>query len=990
LINIDNIGEYKIQKKLLEYKGKNPYIIKIKNKFKTSGKQVLTQNQITYIENNYDKEPILINRVVAISDFLGESLKEQHNLSFIPKKILIGHILADNEKTYHATVKFTTKQLKSEMVFLPKTQILDDPYYEEANIDVDFEKYEKIDKFNNIDGTLGRKVLEKQKDGIKFLLTRNGAILADQMGSGKCLSINELVYTPNGLKIISDLKVGDYVIGSNGVKTKVIGVYPQKELKKMYKITFNDGYSVKCTDDHLWTVSTRNGGVNSNKYYNKSITLSVEQMLDKDLIIETTGIGKNWDKKYKIKTYYKENNGNNKWQIPIVEPIKFENIYNLPIEPYLLGVILGDGHIKKNGRITAQLHKDDFYEIFDGQIINELNTTNNLKTNSIVTLKESIISLGLNGKLSDTKFIPDIYKYSSIEDRLAILQGLMDTDGHCNKTDDEKFCGTEYCSVSEQLADDVAEIVHSLGGVVRKSSKIGSYKKIDGTRVISKKAYRLNIKLPEGMNPFRLKRKANMYNTPKKYKVGRYIKNIEYLGMDKSICIKVDAENSLFTLKHGIVTHNTYQAIISAIESRAKKVLIVCPTSAKINWQRELNYLGEYDTSIVSGQKWVSAKFTIINFDILKNFHTLKGDKNDGLPPNRHIVNEGFDLCIIDEAHNLKNHKSIRGAIMKEVCVDYGIDKVWLLSGTPVANRPMDFYNLLKLIKSPIVDNWVYYARRYCAGKQINKKLKNGKIQKIWLTDGASNLEELSVKTRNILLRRLTHEFSDMPERTIIPIYHDLNSNQLATYESLWEDYMIQRALAKKKGNISKELVELSLLRKFIAMETIPKTIEIADDLIEQGEKVVIFTCYTDELNELKEYYKSNCVVHYGEMTDIEKQLSVDRFQKSDGPMVFIGNIISAGTAITLTRSSNLIFNSFDWVPGNIDQAEFRVFRIGQKNNVRIYYNLYLKTITTRMWETIKYKRGTINTILNEKCETSDNVELSQEDIEKIIDLSLN
>ena len=228
-----------------------------------------------------------------------------------------------------------------------------------------------------------------------------------------------------------------------------------------------------------------------------------------------------------FKTYYKQSNGQNKWQIPIVKPIQFENDFKLPINPYLLGVIIGDGHIGNSGYVKILLDRNDFDEIFTDQFINEGKEKNGNRINLINTIKEEIITLGLNGKLSHTKFIPDTYKYSSIEDRLAILQGLMDTDGHCMKSDKGVFLGTEYCTVSEQLADDVAEIVHSLGGIVRKKSKVGSYKKEDGTRVECKVAYRLNIKLPEGINPFRLKRKADEYNPPQKYKVGRYIKDIK-------------------------------------------------------------------------------------------------------------------------------------------------------------------------------------------------------------------------------------------------------------------------------------------------------------------------------------------------------------------------------------------------------------------------------------------------------------------------------
>lgn len=873
MINIDEIGGYSAISKLRDYKGKNPYIYKLKNKLIKDGKISLTDNQKKYILDNYDFEPILINKVVAITDYLGEAIKTQENLSFKPERLLIEYILADNEKTYHVYGKLTRKQEKSRMYFLPKNQVLDDPYFQNIDIEVDFEKYEKLDQFKNMDGTIGRKIFDKQKEGIKFLLTRNGAILADQMGSGKGLITTELAITPTGLKKFGDLKVGDKIIGSNGKSCNITGVFPQG-LKDIYKITFNDGYSITTDGSHLWSVSNKD---------NESIVLSVDQMLDKNLTIEN------------IKTYYEDN----QWYIPVVKPIYFETNHDLSVSPYIMGKLTG-----------------------------------------IDTSKD--------------KHLPIPYKYSSIENRIELLQGLMDINGYYVSYNGKY--SLLHITISERLSDDVAEIIHSLGGLVKKNNDV----RLDG-----EKLYVLDIQLPSYITPFNDVIKSSEYKPVGDNNIVRYIKNIEPCGQAETVCISVDAEDKLYVMKHGIVTHNTFQTIISAIESDAKKVLIVCPTSAKINWERELHYMQEYDTAVVSGSKYKTAKYTIINFDILKNFHTLKGEEQDGIPPSRELVNSKFDLCIIDEAHNLRNHKSIRGAIMRELCVDYGIDKVWLLTGTPVANRPMDFYNLLSLIKSPIVKDWKHYVTRYCEGKQIKTKSKGGKVKKIWLTDGASNLDELSIKTRNILLRRLTHEFSDMPEKTITPLYFDMDKNQQAEYESLWDDYIEERKRLKKKGKVEKELVELSLLRRYIAKETIPKTIELADEIIAEGNKVVIFTCFTDELQTLAEHYGKNCVTHYGEMSNTEKQQSVDRFQAEGGPMVFIGNIISAGVAITLTRANYMVFNSFDWVPGNIEQCEFRCYRIGQKNNVKIYYNLFNDTIVTRMWETIKYKQNIIDTILN-------------------------
>jgi len=971
LINLDNIKSRGALALLRKYEGKNPYLIKLKSTLVNKGKVALTVNQTKYINKFYNVDPLLINRVVEISSLLGESLKEQNNLTFTPERILVQFMLADQEKTFHIYGKLKQNQKKSQMYWLPKSLVLGDPYFEECDINVDWDKYTELD-------TLNRTPYDHQKSGVEFLLCRKGAILADDMGLGKCLSVNELTYTPTGKVKMGDLKVGDYVIGSNGKKTKVLEVHPQPK-KEMYKITFNDGYSTTCCKEHMWTVTSNNGSVNNKNRPIRYTNLTIEQMLDKDLELEQRGFGWNEKRPYKFKTYYKQSNGQNKWQIPIVKPIEFENNFTLPINPYLLGVSLGDGHIKKNGSILIELDENDFDEIFNNQMLNEIRGGLGKRRNSINILKEEIKALNLNGTLSDTKFIPYGYKYSSIEDRLSILQGLMDTDGHCMKSKNGNFTGTEYCSVSEQLTDDVAEIVHSLGGIVRKSSKIGSYKKPDGTKVMCKKAYRLNIKLPEGMNPFRLKRKADEYNTPKKYKVGRYISDITPIGEGESVCIKVDAEDSLFTINHGIVTHNTYQSIIAALECDAKKILIVCPSSMKITWEREIACFEEQSV-IISGSRWPDhiPRFTIINFDILRNFHTIgpqtlddDGNKN---PHYRNLVEQNYDLIIVDEAHKVKDHKSQRGKIINEIRLDYGINTCWLLTGTPIANRPMDFYNLLNLTKAPVADNWKFFAKRYCDGKSFYQTMKNGKKKLRWITTGASNLDELSVRTKNILLRRLKTEVLDMPDKTITTHYHSLSKRAVKEYEGLWDDYVEKRAEEGKRkiSVLSKDIVELGLLRKFIAMESIPNTIELAENALEQGQKVVIFTTFTDELEELAENFGKKCVVHNGRMSANEKQKSVDKFQNTKKTKVFIGNILSAGVGITLTEGTVVIFNSFDWVPGNNEQAEDRCYRIGQENNVSVYYQLFKNTVSIPMWYTIMGKMDVINQILGKGGEDAE------------------
>ena len=968
MINLDDIKGRSAVSILEKYTGINPYIKKMQIELKKNGKIKLTEGQTKYIVDNHETEPILVNRVVSISKFLGDELQKQENLSFTPERILVEYILADNDKVFHVYGKLKKNQEVSKMYFLPKTQVLDDPYYEEIKIDVNFDKYSKD----------GSQLYEHQKEGIKFLLTRNGCILADDMGLGKMEFVDNQLYTPYGRKRIGDTVVGDKIIGSDGLPYNVTGVYPQGT-KELYKVSFNDGYSILVGGEHLWSVSSSNSGENSKNRVNRYLTLSTNQMLDKNLIIEQKGYGWNEKRPYKFSTYYKNKNGGSKWQIPIVKPIEFSNKFNLPIEPYLLGVILGDGHNKKKS-VNFTFHIDDFDEILYGVKFNEIKSSRPTIRICNLYLENELIDLGLDNKKSYEKFIPNMYKYSSISDRLAILQGLMDTDGHVIKNKSKNkitFQGTEFATTSEQLADDVVELVQSLGGVVRKKSKVGSYTK-DGVKHLCRICYRLNIKMPKEFNPFRLKRKSIAYNTPEKYKVGRYIKNIELCGSGEAICISVDSPDKLYVTEHAIVTHNTRQSIIAALESGAKNILIVCPSSVKINWKREIEVFCD-DVTIVSGRKWDRAKFTIINYDILKNFHTLgDGKKNDDFDPvieyNRHLVNSNFDLIIADEAHALKNNKSIRGEIMYELSVKYGVERVWLLTGTPVANRPMDFYNLLRLIKSPIVDNWQYFVTRYCDARKMFRTLKNGKKKQIWITDGASNLEELSQKTKNLIIRRLKTEVLDMPEKIISPMYYELTDNEWEEYDKLWDDYLEKRNVENKTGSIQRDLVELILLRKFIAITAIQKTIELAETALENGEKVIIFTSFTDELNELAEYFGKLCVTHNGPMSDREKQKSVDSFQTNPKKKVFIGNIKSAGVGITLTQATVVIFNSFDWVPGVNEQAEDRAYRIGQKNCVNVYYQLFEKTISTRMWDVLRNKKDIISTIMGDTKLTDNEV----------------
>jgi len=424
--------------------------------------------------------------------------------------------------------------------------------------------------------------------------------------------------------------------------------------------------------------------------------------------------------------------------------------------------------------------------------------------------------------------------------------------------------------------------------------------------------------------------------------------------------IKFLIKNKKCILADDMGLGKTYQSIVAALESGSERVLIICPSSLKINWMREVQNFCD-DVSIIQGTHWNPTRFTIMNYDILKNFHTIeeRNKEYEDWELRREIADFNPDLLILDEAHYIKNHKSKRGAILKDLSKNFNCDRVWLLTGTPIANRPMDYYNLLSIIDSPVANNWVHYAKTYCEGMRFKK---GGKY--VWVTKGASNLGELSTKTKRTILRRKKEDVLDLPEKLITPVYLELQN--VDGYKSVWENYMTKRKLEGKKGNPAKDIVEMTLLRSFIAMETVPYSIEKTEEALELNKKVIIFCNFNDEMDYFLRHFGNKAVSVRGGMTDKQKQMSVDRFQEDDSCTVFVGQIKAAGVGLTLTKAEIVIMNSLDWVPGTHEQAEDRAYRIGQKETVNIYYMLIDDTIDTLVWYILNEKKKVIGTIMGE------------------------
>ena len=423
----------------------------------------------------------------------------------------------------------------------------------------------------------------------------------------------------------------------------------------------------------------------------------------------------------------------------------------------------------------------------------------------------------------------------------------------------------------------------------------------------------------------------------------------------QKIAIEKLLANDKFILADDMGLGKTTSAVIASLETGAKKVLIVCPASLKINWQREIANYSDRKVLIVEGRKWGSTfDFYIINYDIIKNYHST--DKSEDSDDYKLLVNAGFELAIVDEAHYISNNTAQRTRLLNDVLEK--IPKVWLLTGTPMTSRPINYFNLLKIVDSPLTLNWQSYVRRYCAGYQF--RVGN---RKVWNTSGASNLDELRERTKSYVLRRMKTDILDLPEKIVTPIFVDLSSKM---YDEEMDDFTRISNDNKDKETISVTLNRLMKVRQLISYEKIPYTCEIIDRCLEQGKKVIVLTNFTMTLDMLHEKYKKNSVTLDGRMSKDKRQENVDRFQNEDKIKVFIGNIKAAGVGITLTAAEVVIMNDLSFVPADHSQGEDRAYRYGQKNSVLVYYPIFENTIEKIIYNILQKKKGVIDQVMGD------------------------
>ena len=383
--------------------------------------------------------------------------------------------------------------------------------------------------------------------------------------------------------------------------------------------------------------------------------------------------------------------------------------------------------------------------------------------------------------------------------------------------------------------------------------------------------------------------------------------------------------------------------------------LVVCPASVKQNWAREIAALStDASVQVVEGTRPISfdAEWTIINYDILGR-HI---DRLLGVP---------WAALVFDEAHYLKNHTSARSKLARQLTITAGSAvpglAVQLLTGTPLTSRPRDLFVLLQLAAHPLGRSFLAFAKRYCAAE---------KGEYGWKTGGASNIEELTVQLHGVMLRRTKDDVLALPPklRTWLPVAVPPGTGARAVkkvFELLAGNHPrpagAREVDLRRRGKLLAFIVEA---RQALAVAKVTSTLDFVSGAIEQGEKVIVFSCFEDPVQKLANELGATAVVVTGKTPVALRQLLVDRFQNDASVRVFIANIIAGGTGLNLTAATQVVFNDLDWIPTNHWQAEDRAYRIGQTRTVNVTYFVARDTIDDFVHAVLETKSALVNAIV--------------------------
>lgn len=374
-------------------------------------------------------------------------------------------------------------------------------------------------------------------------------------------------------------------------------------------------------------------------------------------------------------------------------------------------------------------------------------------------------------------------------------------------------------------------------------------------------------------------------------------------------------------------------------------VVIVCPSHLKINWLREtLKWAGE-EAEILSGRTpyKTTADILIINYEIVSYWRkALRKMKPKAIA--------------IDECQRIKNRKAKTTQAVKAVAglCPYIIP----ISGTPIKNRPEEFYSILSLLAPEEFPSFDFFASLYCDPKRVGH----------WMDySGSENTEELYDRlNKRLMIRRLKKDhLKELPEKEIVTVSIEPPQEALKGYRKILSEMITDK---QKEANQREKTNWMEKLKQECLRAKLPEVKEWVMDFLESSsEKLILFTTHHETVDYLQEAFKDVCVVVDGRVKGTKRQQAIDDFQEGSARL-FIGNLQAASEGLTLTSSSSVAFVELGWSPADHSQGEDRVHRFGQAaEQVTIYYLIVPNTIEDKIWKMLEEKQKVLNEILDGK-----------------------
>ena len=834
--------------------------------------------------------------------------------------------------------------------------------------------------------SLGRPLHNYQKEGIDYIVSGSRRLLADGMGLGKNLTFYTGILTPDqGWKFVQDIEVGDNVVGQNGLPAKVLNKYIWEDVD-LYKVRFSDKTSVIACGDHLWSVMRKGrayrirkkkGEIEVSDYH----VMDTKTLLKKSLVqINKKGKGKNYN-----------------YHIPCVEPIQHPE-QDLPIDPHILGVYLGDGYGSsdpKNNLLRFAINEEDTdliekistYFKGDVTILQEKHPNGEEKKCFVINVTgeprkrfvESLKEMGLKGKGATEKFIPQIYKLGSIEQRWKLLCGLMDTDGTVCVTKSSPKSGTSlsFGSSSYKLIHGIRDLVLSLGGIYDigvpeyKTYLNGEGKKVRATNA----SWRGRVKLPDNQIPFTIKRQIARYIPCEKYdKPYKNIESITFWKKGGGVCFEVDEPNKLFVVQHYIVTHNTAQCLAALPNPKIAGTIVICPSSVRLGWWDEVK-LWRPELEVVAPPK---KKF--FRFPSAGQIVILGWDSLPKLAPNRPPAIPFVLVC--DEAHFAKSEKTARH---KKVMHFVNLaEAVVGLTGTPMPNDVTDLWNVFRVCGMQRIPN----ERMPLIGPRSRFK----KTFFLWESKNprpVGSHPEIAEIINDLTFRRTARDVCDQ----LPPIRRKREvCDAKPAFVKKLDNFLSQCGGEQGLLNILEKAIEihertgdvddyLMSLRVQIDMAKLPLLQRFVEDYENEGTPLVVYSPFRGIIEILQR--RPGWGVITGGMGPHKKKAVQDAFNA--GMIKYLGITSAAATGVNLPGPDdnpcfNMIRTSLDWSPAINAQVIKRIDRVAKKmaSKVKTTSSLYIidlyldHKIDHMVWKTLGAKRMVLDSLgLKEDVEKS-------------------